>query len=114
MSKHKTTDECMTQKGIQAIHDRLSREGIRGALNDLAEREPALAAYIIYCGHCVAQMARSHGAPPEFVEWIDQEVQARMLVSVEAQREAHYELWRDVMGDEPEPTGGKEDHHGSR
>lgn len=113
MDNRKPTDECITRRSIMKIHHRIGRTGTKPSLNALAERESSLAAYVLFCGHAMATTAKEMGAPRGFIEWLEQEIVARLLVCIEAQHSAHFELWRDLMGDEPEPTEQKgEDHVG--
>jgi hypothetical protein len=115
MSKsEKPTDECVTNAAIQGIHNAVSRGGTKAPLNDLLGRETALGAYVMYAGHTVAETVRISGAPPSLVNWVKESVMAHALVCIEAQQQAHFQLWRDFMGDsderaEDKPTG---DDHG--
>ena len=97
-------DDCITQEQIRTIHERIARMGFDAALNDLSSREASLAAYAICTAAFVADIARTAGAPRRLFKWLEKEVLARTIVCLEAQREAHYELWRDLMGDGPEPA----------
>ena len=111
MDNDRPTDECIDRAAIMQIHIRIRRTGTGPALNALAERESSLAAYVVFCGHALAATAKEMGAPPGFIEWLEQEIVARLLVCIEAQHAAHYELWRDLMADEPEPTEPKGEDH---
>ena len=106
MSQAKMTDACVSKDLLQLLHRRISKHGTDGVFNRLADREPSLAAYVLCAGHQVAEMVKSAGAPDHIADWINQEVIARVLVAVQAQRQAHYDLWRDLMGDEL-PTKGE-------
>jgi hypothetical protein len=69
-------------------------------MNCLAEREPSLAAYVLASGYQIAETIRTTGAPEHLIEWANDEVIARLLVALQAQRQAQLDLWRDFMGDE--------------
>ena len=117
--KDKPSDECITNVAIQTLHKSMAKSGIQKPMNDLAERESPLAAYVLFSSHQISETVRISGAPPTLVHWVNEEVQARMLVCLEAQDQAHYQLWREFMGDyAPENTpdksnpNQKEDDHG--
>src|SRR5690349_22164433 len=91
------SDDCISHEKIQQIHRRLAREGTDVAIEDLAERESALAAFVICGGVYVSHTARGAGAPNSFVDWLSEEVITRLLVAVEAQRQGHDDLWGDLL-----------------
>jgi hypothetical protein len=101
---NKPTDECITNERIQIIHNRMAHEGPDRAINDLAERESQMAAYVLYSAHIISDAAHTAGAKQPFVDWVSRAVSTSMLVALEAQHQAHYELWRDLMGDQPDST----------
>ena len=98
------SDECVSHEQIQQIHRRFARDGGEAAMNDLAERESSLAAYVICGGVYISHVADRSGAPRSFVRWANTEVITRMLVALEAQRQAHEELWCDLLRDAYEPA----------
>ncbi len=95
----KPTDETILLEDLKRIHRLMTRYGTSTAENRLAERESALAGYVLFSAYEIAEKARTVGAPEPLVEWIQVEVKARMLVTIEAMNVAHYQLWRDLMGD---------------
>jgi hypothetical protein len=96
-------DELISQQSIQEIHHEFAAR-TNTEINNLAEREPALVAYVICTGHFLTSTAEVAGAQKSFRRWLHQEVVLRMMVALEAQRKAQYELWRDLMGDQVEST----------
>ncbi|HEY8747352.1 MAG TPA: hypothetical protein VIM11_05220 [Tepidisphaeraceae bacterium] len=96
-------DDCVSSEQIKRVQEQVLQGGVDPALNDLAERESSLAVYVICSAALIADTARIAGANRRFVEWVEREVLLRTLVCVESQHLAHYELWRDLMGDEPDP-----------
>jgi len=100
MSKNqKPSDECISNDAIQYIHNAMTRSGAKESLNDLLERETALGAYVIFSGHQVSETVRISGASSSLIAWVKESVMVHALVCIEAQREAHYDLWREFMGD---------------
>lgn len=67
------------------------------ALDDLATREPALAAYISESMASLAGKLALSGAPTPVVQGLYNEALAVLLSSVEAQRRAHYDLWKGTI-----------------
>lgn len=98
------SDECISHEKIQQIHRRFAGEGAEAAIEDLAERESSLAAFVICGGVYLSHTAKRAGAPNSFVRWINEEVITRMLVAIEAQRQAHNELWGDLLKEACEPA----------
>jgi hypothetical protein len=100
MSKRETTsDDCISNAEIQALHDAIIKSGTDKPLDSLIERETALGAYVVCFGHHLSETLRSSGVPTDLVNWAKEAVMAYMLVCIEAQRQAHYNLWRDFMGE---------------
>jgi len=93
------SDDTIQTADLQKIHNLIAKYGIDTPQNRLAERESALAAYVIYSADEIARVTRIAGAPPPLVRWIKGEVTARLLVVIEAQQVAQYQLWREFMGD---------------
>jgi len=120
MSKKQTpSDECISNEAIERIHNAMIRSGTKELLTDLYDRETALGAYVIFCGHHISETVRISGAPASLVAWVKESVMVHALVCIEAQREAHYSLWREFMGDfTPDDSSenpnqeSKEDDHG--
>lgn len=102
MKHQKLSDETIHPDDLRRIHDRVRHDGLAAAQNHLAERESALLAYVLCSAEQIGQQLRMSGAPPPLVGWVNHELIARMLVVIETQQLAHYTLWRDLMGDEPE------------
>ena len=98
------SDECISHEKIQQIHRRFAYGGAEAAIEDLAERESSLAAFVICGGVYLSHTARRAGAPASFVRWLNDEVITRALVCVEAQRQAHNELWGDLLSETCEPA----------
>lgn len=102
------SDECISHQKIQQIHRRFAGEGAEAAIEGLAERESSLAAFVMCGGMYLSHAAKRAGAPFSFVRWINEEVITRMLVAIEAQRQAHEELWGELLREiyEPAEHGG--------
>jgi hypothetical protein len=98
------SDECVSHERIQEIHHRFARDDGEAALNDLAERESSLAAFVICGGFYISHTAQRAGAPMSFVRWVNEEVITRALVCIEAQRQAHEEVWGDLLREACEPA----------
>jgi hypothetical protein len=97
--KEKFTDETLTNAAILEIHQAIVKRGNKGPLNDLCGRESQLGAYVIFSGHMVSETVRISGAPASLVKWVQEAVMTHAMVCIEAQRQGHFELWRDLMGD---------------
>ena len=98
------SDECISHEKIQQIHRRFAGEGAEAAIEDLAERESSLAAFVICGGVYLSHTAKRAGAPNSFVRWLNEEVITRMLVAIEAQRQAHEEVWGELIRGASEPA----------
>lgn len=98
------SDECISHEKIQQIHRRFAYGGSEAAMEDLAERESSLAAFVLCGGVYLSHTARRAGAPASFVRWLNDEVITRALVCVEAQRQAHDELWGDLLNEASAPA----------
>jgi hypothetical protein len=75
----------------------LGAQGYPQALEDLATREPALAAYISESMASLAGKLALSGAPTQVVQGLYNETLAVLLSSVEAQRRGHYDLWKGTI-----------------
>lgn len=106
-----TGDQCLDTPHIKAIHHAMGERGLQAVINDLAERQPSLIAYVFCSGIVIAERACTAGVPREQVPPIEHEIVFRMLVAIESIRTAHYELWRDLMGDEPVSSEPEGDQH---
>ena len=98
------SDECISHERIQQIHRRFAGEGAEAAIEDLAERESSLAAFVICAGVYLSHTAKRAGAPNSFVRWLNEEVITRALVCIEAQRQAHEEVWGELIRGACEPA----------
>lgn len=104
-----TRDQSIDADVIHRMHNEICQQGSKWSLNDLAEEEPALAAYVIFAGATIADTVRKH-VPASLAAAVEQEVVGRMLSAIKSVRHAHYELWRDVwpnttLSDEKEIDG---------
>jgi hypothetical protein len=75
----------------------VAHNGAREALAAVAQLEPALASYIHESLATIAGKLALAGAPTEVVQGSNQDMLAMVLTCVQAQRRAHYELWKDTM-----------------
>jgi hypothetical protein len=81
-------DHIVTARTEMGMH------GNPQALDELAGREPALAAYIQEGLAAMAGKLTLSGAPTNVVQGVFNEALTLVLSSVEAQRRAHYDLWK--------------------
>jgi hypothetical protein len=79
---------------IVTARSETGRQGNPQAMDDLAGREPALAAYIQEGLAAMAGKLTLSGAPTAVVQNAFNEALTLVLSSVEAQRRAHYDLWK--------------------
>ena len=86
------TDECITREQLERIHEEFVRNGIEPGFNALAEREASLAAYVLASSVAISNTVKIAGAPESLVQLIEHEVTGRLMVCIEAVRQAHYEL----------------------
>ena len=88
---------------IITARQQIGERGYPESLTDLAEREPALAAYISESMASVAGKLALSGAPTAVVQGLYNECLAVLLSSVEAQRQGHYDLWKGtIVGPNPD------------
>jgi hypothetical protein len=91
-------DSMLIEPGhIVSARQDIGQQGFPGALEELAAREPALAAYISESLASLAGKLALSGAPTPVVQGLYNEALAVMLSSVEAQRRGHYDLWKDTI-----------------
>ena len=116
--KEITSDELIQLDDILAIHHRIKRVWVEAPLIELIERENALASYIIGCGERIHEYLNECGLPADAVRKTRDAAMKGMLVCIQAQHDAHFALWRDMMGD-PESAkcdrsenNGKGESHG--
>jgi hypothetical protein len=105
----KTTDELIEIEAIIAIHQRLKKVWVHAPLADLLERENALGAYVIDCGGKISEYLTGRGVAEDVVQRTRDAAMKGMPVCIQAQHDAHFELWRDLMGD---PAPERSDHPG--
>ena len=96
---NRPSDETIQPEDLTRIHRMIARLGINSQINRLAECESALVAYAIASAEQIRQRAETSGAPTSLTSWLYDEIIVRMLVIAETQMDAHYQLWRDLMGD---------------
>ena len=102
MPHEKPSDEIVSNAAIQKIHNTITRSGTNPLLNDLLDRETALGAYVIFAGYQMAETVKISGAPPSLVAWVNKAAMSYVLVAIEAQRQANYDLWRDFVDPAPD------------
>jgi hypothetical protein len=91
--------DAMLVEADHLIHARqeVAGQGSEKSLEQLAEAEPALAAFIHESLATVAgKLALSEATTP-LVQGVHEDVLAVVLTCVQAQRRGHYELWKDAM-----------------
>ncbi len=82
---------------IVAARQEVGERGNSTSLEDLAKREPALAAYISESMASLAGKLALSGAPSPLVQGLYNEAMAVMLASIEAQRRGIYDLWKGTI-----------------
>jgi hypothetical protein len=91
-------DSMLIEPGhIVAARQDVGEDGQPGSLEDLATREPALAAYISEGMASLAGKLALSGAPTPIVQGLYGEALTLLLSSVEAQRRGHYDLWKGTV-----------------
>ena len=75
----------------------IAHSGAGEALAAVGQLEPALASFIHESLATIAGKLALAGAPTELVQGSNEDVLAVVLTCVQAQRRAHYELWKDQM-----------------
>ena len=85
------------------------------ALECLEEREPILAGFIERTLTTMAGKLSLSGAPTEIVQSCHEHVLGVALISLEASRIAHYELWKDAAdGEHLEKINDQNEHVAAR
>ena len=105
-----TCDETIGLNSLMEVQRRMTRQPVALPLNELLDRESVLAGYVMHSALRITNLLIRCGASPELARQINDEVTLRMLVAIEAQRQTHYDLWRDLMGD-PAPDRSNGDQH---
>jgi hypothetical protein len=99
-------------KHLMEARKATSEPGVLQSLENLGEREPALAGYLGEGMAALAGKLALSGAPVELVRGFHQEALLLALSSLEAQRQATYELWEgttfgtllgELVKPDPEP-----------
>ncbi|MFM7152041.1 MAG: hypothetical protein ACKO23_19615 [Gemmataceae bacterium] len=91
-------DSMLIEPGhIVTARQEIGERGNPESLEDLAKREPALAAYISESMASLAGKLALSGAPTPVVQGLYNEALAVLLSSVEAQRRGHYDLWKGTI-----------------
>jgi hypothetical protein len=75
----------------------IAGSGTGEALAAVAQLEPALASFIHESLATIAGKLALAGAPTEVVQGSNEDMLAVVLTCVQAQRRAHYEMWKDTM-----------------
>lgn len=81
--------------------------GLKGELEDLQRREPALAAFVEERLASLVGRLTLCGVPGRLVRNAHAEVLEVLLTSVRALQRGHYELWKDLMAPPGESRRGK-------
>ena len=100
MSKNKPSrpDSMLIEPAhIVSAREDIGERGFSESLEELSQREPALAGYIEAGMASLAGRLALSGAPTPVVHGIYQEALGMVLSSLEAQRRGHYELWKDTI-----------------
>ena len=83
---------------------------VQSPLCDLLERENSLGAYIIGCGERISEFLTHSGVAEDIVRRTKDAAMKGMLVCIQAQHDAHFELWRDFMGDPATEQSNRSDN----
>jgi hypothetical protein len=114
MPDEKPSDETISNAAIQNIHNAMTKNGIKAPMDDLLEREASLGAYVLFAGYQMSEAVKISGAPPSLVAWVKEAAKTYLLVAIEAQQQAHYDLWRDLMGDPAPETANRKPGNNSK
>lgn len=91
-------DSMLIEAGhIVQARQEIGERGNAECLEDLAKREPALAAYISESMASLAGKLALSGAPTQIVQGLYNEALSVLLASIEAQRRGHYDLWKGTI-----------------
>ena len=92
-------DEIIGHARLTTIHQRICGQGPNADLEELFEVEPALGAYLLYAGHMVRQQLLDAGVDPSVASRTQACLISFMIVATKAARQAHEELWNDLIGE---------------
>jgi hypothetical protein len=81
---------------LVTARQQIAGQGNDATLNEIAEIEPALAAFIHEGLATVAGKLALSGAPTPLVQGSHEDLMALVLTCVQALRRGHYELWKDT------------------
>jgi hypothetical protein len=92
-------DRLVSARAVLRALAGLRRQGSTRVMRQLEQAEPDLAEHLLEGLSLLHQKLSALGGPPRATRQLLQEIEALVLVCIEALRQAHYELWRkDAAG----------------
>jgi hypothetical protein len=91
-----TSDRHVTPRSILRALTELQRQGTRRAMEHLEQTEPDLAEFVIEWLSLSHQELLGLGGPAKRTRNAYRRVEALVLVSLQALRQSHFELWREL------------------
>ena len=106
------TDQQVTARMVLEAQLELERRGAAAFMQHLEKTEPELANFVLETLSLIYTKLSNLGGPPQKTKRVFRSVQALPLVSIEALRRGHLELWDKQMGPalgqlDPEHQGDK-------
>ena len=90
-----TSDRHVTPRSILHALTELQRQGTRRSMEQLEQTEPDLAEFVIEWLSLSHQELMALGGPAKRTRYAYRRVEALVLVSLQALRQSHFELWRE-------------------
>lgn len=92
------TDQQVTARMVLEAQLELERRGAAGCMQHLEETEPELANFVLETLSLIYTKLSNLGGSPQKTKRAFRSVQTLLLVSIEAMRRGHLELWEKQMG----------------
>lgn len=92
-------DEIIGHARLTTIHQRICAQGPDAEMEELFEVEPALGAYLLYASHMLRQQLLDAGVVQSDASRTEACLLSFMIVATKAARQAHEELWNDLLGE---------------
>ncbi len=108
------SDQQVSARAILRAESELRRLGHRRVMEQLEQVEPDLSSHVWEQLTAIHQQLLNLGAPAKTTQRVYRQVQALMLIGILSLRQGHYELWKDLVGDdEPPAAAGNINSHGT-
>lgn len=98
-----TSDQQVSARAILRAESELRRLGHRRVMEQLEQIEPDLSSHLWERLSAIHQQLLNMGSSAQTTQRVYRQVQTLMLIGILSLRHGHYELWRDLVGDDDPP-----------